>query len=122
MSAKTEFLRQIQGRGLICAKLEIERRDPPDYFPYFKGVISYIAQDYILKQGYTDLELRAFLESIDFEYGGRSDCRELKLGLIWHTDKTWSERCECDGTEWWEFREIPVIPVELLQSNIEVSL
>lgn len=113
MSAKTEFLRQIQGRGLICAKLQTERRDPPDHDPHYKGTVSYITQDYILKQGYTELELAAFLKSIDFDHVEGYDPQELKLALIWHTDKTWSERCECDGCEWWEFREIPVIPDDL---------
>ena len=121
MSAKTEFLRQIQGRGLICAKLEIERREPAEYDPYFGGIVSYVKHSYILKRNHAEPELEDFLRSIDFEYDRCTGGQELR-GLIWHTNSTWSERRQNYGTEWWEFREIPVIPVELLQSNIKVSL
>ena len=43
----------------------------------------------------------------DSSYGGN----EIKLGLVVVGDDWWLERHEYDGSEWWEFKTLPVRPV-----------
>lgn len=69
---------------------------------------------YILPVDYTPEDLALFLEEINVEYHNGYGNRQL-YGTIWYTDGlTWSERGEYDGSEWWEFREVPEIPPELM--------
>lgn len=98
-NAKQEFLDQIEVRGLLCSEIRLASSD----------VVTHTFQ---LKQDYTDQELEQFLTRIDFKYYQGPPYRNL-LGFIWHTSNTWSERFDHDGIEWWEFREIPAIPVRL---------
>lgn len=94
MSAKQEFLEQTYEYGLLCAELVFD-----DEQKTFK-----------LPLGYTQNEYKTFLANIDRDYHNGYGTQVL-YGVIWHTETTWSSRCcEQDGSEWWEYNEIPEIP------------
>lgn len=66
-----------------------------------------------LKVNHTVQEYNDFLNQLskykyDAGYGGQQ-----LFGTIWYTDKTWSERGEYDGSEWWEYKKSPAIPKDL---------
>jgi hypothetical protein len=46
---------------------------------------------------------------LDFNYDNGYGGQEL-YGTIWYVDGTWSERGEYDGSEWWDYREVPEVP------------
>jgi len=72
---------------------------------------------YDLKLGYSKEELEAFLESINFNYDNCWGGKEL-FGTMWFNERdTYAVRGEYDGSEWWEFREIPEIPMYLNNNN-----
>lgn len=107
-NAKKEFLdhindRCIGGRTVRCAWVQFEyHRDDND-----KPI------KHVLPVGYTPEDLVLFLEEINQNYDNSYGGQEL-FGTIWYTDGiTWSERGEYDGSEWWEFREVPDITPEL---------
>lgn len=108
MNAKQELLRQVQGKGLVCAELRLG-------FVYALEDEDNPPQSFCLKQDYSETDLEVFLKSIDFNYDDGYGGQELH-GFIWHTSNTWSERYEYDGSERWDFKEIPPIP-EKLQSQ-----
>lgn len=93
MNAKQEFLRQVEGRELLCAKLHVDHQGKTvDVFR--------------LKQGYTGPELEAFLKSLDFDYTNDSGPQKL-FGTAWHTDETWSVRTDFFGDcEFWTHRGV----------------
>lgn len=58
-------------------------------------------------------DVKRFFEALNFEYDNGWGGQEL-FGTLWFKDGTWAERGEYDGSEWWELREPPEIPVHLL--------
>lgn len=66
-----------------------------------------------LSVNYTPQEYEDFLNKIDFIYDDGYGGQYLH-GTLWHTDESWSERGEYDGSEWWEHKTNPVIPDCLL--------
>lgn len=70
-------------------------------------------QDFRLPIRHTDLELAAFIESLDFKYDAGYGGQEL-FGIVWLKDGTWLSRGEYDGSEWWEHNVLPEIPKELV--------
>jgi hypothetical protein len=92
INCKEEFLFHIKDKHVKCALIS--------------GNI-----DYILKVGYTQQEWNSFLEQLNFEYDDGFGTQFL-YGIIWY-DNTWSERCEYDGSEWWEYREYPEIDASI---------
>jgi hypothetical protein len=73
----------------------------------------------ILPVNYTAEEYEKFISELDFNYDNGYGGQEL-FGNVWFVDGTWCERGEYDGSEWWEYKECPVIPNELLIKNITV--
>lgn len=71
------------------------------------------SKDIDLKQGYSQLDLSAFLADLDFEYDNGYGGQELD-GTIWCLNGTWFTRGEYDGSEWWERHAYPAIPQELV--------
>ena len=67
----------------------------------------------VLLKGHTINELDKFLEELNFDYDSGYGGQEL-YGTLWFTDGTWAERGEYDGSEWWERRSRPEIPIELV--------
>jgi len=68
----------------------------------------------VLPVGYTSEDLDMFLEQINFDYNSSFGIQYV-FGTIWYTDGvTWSSRGEDDGSEWWDFNEVPAIPEYLM--------
>ena len=67
----------------------------------------------ILKVGHTRKDYEEFLKLLDFSYNAGYGTQEL-YGFIWLVNGAWAERAEYDGSEWWEYKSIPVIPKDLL--------
>lgn len=68
------------------------------------GAISY-EQEELLKGKVFDIDKLDFM--YDDGYGS-----QLVHGFIVFNDKTWLERSEYDGAEWWDYRKCPSEPVE----------
>jgi len=73
----------------------------------------YEEQEFKLSVVHTDLELNAFLESLDFKYNSDYGGQNL-FGIVWLKDGTWLSRGEYDGSEWWKHNFLPEIPKELM--------
>jgi len=104
INAKKEFLdhiaeRCVGGRTVRCARIKLYNA---------KNKV-----ESILPVGYTPEDQEMFLKEIDLDYNDGYGGQNL-YGTIWYTDGlTWSSREEYDGSEWWEFMEIPEITLEL---------
>lgn len=103
INAKEEFIDEIGSRTVRCACITIGDWSTK------KGTI-------LLKCGYSESDFERFKTDLDFEYDHGWGSQFLD-GTIWYTDGTWSERGEYDGSEWWEHRECPEIPLELENEN-----
>lgn len=66
-----------------------------------------------LKVGHTNEELMAFLEHLNIDYDNGYGGQNL-FGVIWLTNGTWLSRGEYDGSEWWNYNIMPMIPTTLL--------
>ncbi len=53
--------------------------------------------------------LNIFLEELNFNYDSGYGSQNLE-GLIWLNNGGWLERSEYDGSEWWEYKILPIIP------------
>ena len=95
INAKEEFVRHTCTMTIKCAYIQfIENPDDRKFF---------------LTTGYTEDEYNQFLSDIDREYNNGYGGQELD-GMIWYEDGTWTTRGEYDGSEWWEYHEVPEIP------------
>jgi hypothetical protein len=88
MNAKQEFLEEIRGRDLICAKIGIDTTDFGNKIRWF-----------ILKDNYAKEDWERFCDELDFEYDDGYGAQEL-FGVILFKD-SYSDRYEYDGSEWW---------------------
>ena len=52
----------------------------------------------------------------DNGYGGN----EISLNLVVVGKDFWLERHEYDGSEWWEFKQLPEKPVVMLEDNLNL--
>ena len=59
-----------------------------------------------------------FLILADREYNNGYGGNEVSLGLVVVGKDFWLERHEYDGSEWWEFKQIPKKPVIMLEDNL----
>lgn len=100
MTAKKELLGVIKKKARIKCAIIL---NGPEYKKQKK---------YILKVNHSDIDLGNFLDSLDFEYDHGYGSQEL-FGTVWLEDGTWLERGEYDGSEWWEYKKTPDIPVKL---------
>jgi hypothetical protein len=104
-NAKQEFLdhiseRCVGGRTVRCAQIKLYNA---------KNKV-----EAILPVGYTPEDLEEFLKEINLEYNDGYGGQNL-YGTIWYNDGvTWSSRFEYNGSECWDFNEIPEITPELL--------
>jgi len=103
MNAKDEFLKEIQGKEILC--VDVQYGD--DWSNLDEDETQKIIQ---LRAGYSDQEYENFLHELNFTYdsgyGG-----QLLYGFIWYKDGTWSDRGEYDGSEWWVHQVRPSIPI-----------
>ncbi len=100
-NCRDEFLQEIENKVLLCAQIfhGYQFGDEP-------------RPGYSLPKNFTEEEYATFLKSINFEYDSGFGGQEL-YGIIWYKDKSWSERHEYDGSEWWEYKKTPKIPKDL---------
>ncbi len=54
-----------------------------------------------------------FTKIADFDYDNGYGGNKISTSLRIVGDNWWLERCEYDGIEWWEFKTLPVQPVEV---------
>ena len=102
-NAKQSFLDNITGKAKVkCATVHKCRWSEDN--PTEGGV---------LKVGYTEDQYHAFLKAIDFEFNSGYGGQEV-FGTIWLEDGNWFERGEYDGSEWWEYKQLPEIPIKCL--------
>ena len=101
-----EFLKEVGEKEVLCAWIQYG-----DDYGDSKEVFQ-------LQKGYSKSTFTQFLRCLDFEYDCGYGGQEI-YGVIWYTDKTWSERGEYDGSEWWAYKKAPEIP-SCLKENVEV--
>lgn len=104
-NARDEFIKHIENRTVKCASVG---EDEDSY----RLEVGEKAKRLLLSVGHTPDEYMNFLCALNFEYDDGYGGQNL-FGTIWYTDGSWSERGEYDGSEWWDHRELPVIPEEL---------
>jgi hypothetical protein len=95
-NAKTELIAQLEGTTKIkCASIQYEQCN------------------IVLKIGYSEHDYQKFLELLDFKYN-KGFGEQVLYGFVWFEDNTWLERGEYDGSEWWDYKVMPVIPSNCL--------
>lgn len=72
------------------------------------------SRTFCLNLGYTETEMEVFLQELAFDYDNGYGKQEL-FGTVWFENATWADRGEYDGSEWWDLREVPSIPSELVK-------
>lgn len=79
----------------------------------------------ILWFGSKDVELKGDLKkALDFDYDKGCGCQEVLEDLVLVGKDFWLERHEYDGSEWWEYKELPTRPekvVDLGLKNMKVE-
>jgi hypothetical protein len=100
-NCKEEFLEHVKdtNQEVLCAKIIGGKS-------YGKTI------SFELPVNFSELQMEAFLVSLDFEYYAGYGGQEID-GTIWYKDGTWSSRGEYDGSEGWEYNSCPEIPEEL---------
>ena len=58
------------------------------------------------------IDISQFLELANVEYDDGYGAPEVATDLIVVGDGWWIERHEYDGSEWWEFKTLPQMPME----------
>jgi len=96
INAKLEFIGHTVSKSIKCAYIQ--------FLDYLED-----GEKFSLTTGYTDDEYKQFLSNIDKNYNNGYGGQELD-GMIWYEDGTWTTRGEYDGSEWWEYHEVPDIP------------
>lgn len=109
LNAKDEYLRHVTEVNVpvLCCKVEMFKSRP--WSPWQDSVVPDVMTG--LRPGWSADELRGFLKALDCNYDNDYG-RQILFGTIWYTDGSWSEREEYDGSEWWEHRKSPELPVE----------
>ena len=100
-NAKEEFLGLVEGKIVKCVSIT-----HGDYYNDEDHSIK-------LKQGYSTEDYDNFKSAINFNYDSGYGGQEV-YGTVWFQDGTWANRGEYDGSEWWEYQEVPEIPTELV--------
>lgn len=64
------------------------------------------------------IDKNQFLILADREYDNGYGGNEVSLDLVVVGKDFWLERHEYDGSEWWEFKQLPKKPVIMLEDNL----
>ena len=115
-NAKIELLEALANLAIIrcaviaklCDRIPYSSLKETDHRKRFSKTIE-------LKENYSEEDLSKFLNEIDFEYDSGYGQQEL-YGIVWLTDGSWLSREEYDGSEWWQHRFLPPVPVYLQNS------
>lgn len=62
-----------------------------------------------------------FCSKADFTYHDGFGGVEIDMGLIVVGKDFWLERHEYDGSEWWEFKSIPMEPEETIEFDLRAD-
>ena len=62
---------------------------------------------------YARMPLGNFFEAWDCEYDSGFGSQKVAHDLIVVGENWWLERHEYDGSEWWEFKELPKMPLKM---------
>ena len=57
-----------------------------------------------------EISLSTFIKNADIEYYSGYGRNEVNLDLVIVGEDFWLERAEYDGSEWWEYKEMPTRP------------
>lgn len=107
-NAKAEFIKEVEGKAVLCADITYEFYD--------KEQKKFIEKEHHLPYAHSPAAYNTFLQSLDFVYNAGFGGQEL-YGIIWYADGTWSERYSYDGEEEWRHCHIPVIPEYLKKAT-----
>lgn len=105
-NAKIEFLLHTKDLKVKCAYVVTG-------FSYYSDDDKEEIDPIKLPVGYTKEQYNEFLQKLDFQYDSGYGTQYL-TGIIWYENDAWSERGEYDGSEWWEHKQMPIIPQFLL--------
>lgn len=94
INAKEEFLEAVAGHDVVAA------------------IVEYREKKFLLREGYAAQNRIDFLNNLNFVYDSGFGGQEL-FGTVWLKDGKWLDRGEYDGSEWWELRAMPEIPLVL---------
>lgn len=64
------------------------------------------------------IDKNQFLILANREYNNGYGGNEVSLDLVVVGKDFWLERHEYDGSEWWEFKQLPKKPVVMLEDNL----
>lgn len=109
MNAKKELVGIMRKHGLdeksiLCAAISIGFDFMDEYQQYDDDYNNRMA---ILKLGYDECELPRFFEALNVDYHDGFGMQEL-FGYVLFKDRTWLERHEDQGSEWWEYKKFVV--------------
>lgn len=79
--------------------------------------VAILKQNWADNESTRDAEWAKFAEDLQFEYDDGYGTQNL-FGTVWFNDGSWLERGEYDGSEWWEYKSVPVIPEELKNNSL----
>ena len=109
MNAKEELLKLLEGKAKVkCAMI------------MYGDECDNVKKGIDLRVNYTEADFNNFLKQMDFNYDNGYGGQEL-FGTIWLVDGTWCSRGEYDGSEWWNYNQVPEIPAELMQLMINTK-
>ena len=87
--------------------------------------VLWVGRDYIKYSRFRDSERitykstwKDFCAKADFEYDDGYGGNEIPMDLIVVGKDFWLERHEYDGSEWWEFKEMPEEPEETRELDL----
>lgn len=108
-NAKDELLKVLESKSpILCAQIIL-------------GRLEFDEEDDIrtinLKLGYSDQEYAEFLQALNFRYDSGLGRQHL-FGKVWLQNNGWLERGEYDGSEWWDYKSFPEVPVELYPDGL----
>lgn len=69
------------------------------------------------------IDVKEFFETAKtINYDSGYGLNEIHMGLTIVGDDWWLERCEYDGSEWWEFRTLPVTSLPPLKGDLRSAI
>lgn len=99
-NAKDELIQKIGKANIVWAKVYWYNKD------VFFSEDGDSCNDIILAPNHTAEEEKAFFDNLDFSYDNGYGIQFIH-GTVMLDDDSWLERCEYDGSEWWEHRRKP---------------
>ena len=112
MNAKKEFMEITEGHKVVCAEIELVTNR--SYSPYLGAIsinnpIEIRNIKSLLKVRYSKKGLKAFIDSLDYEYDNWHS-PDILIGTIWLTGFKWIGRKTTNGAAYWHKNEQPKIP------------